>query len=357
MFSPSPLPRTLEAALRDLRASKASVRAEAVRDLVRHAEDARPRVIQALEEALRDGEAAVRAAAATALADIEGQEAIEALLAAASDDDTTACQMIIAALGELGDARATERLRRALTDQRPEVRFQAVIAFPRVSPSPDEAVEALVKAAYDDDDFVCHIALRMAEELAAKDDEDDGEVDARILARAKALLAHGAPLVKVASAILLAPSGDHAAREALVAVARRDLSTRDGEDEATAIELCGELGLEAATSGLEERAFGGMLRRDRFAWHARVALARMGHARACREIVSELRSWNRDRRTLAVAAAGRARIDAARDIITAMSGDPSRADPDVVGDALSMLAAASSPRGHAIRAKSTAEAR
>ena len=65
-----------------------------------------------------------------------------------------------------------------------------------------------------------------------------------------------------------------AAREVLLAVASGDLTTADGADTAAAIELCGELGLRAAIPGLERRAFGGLLRRDRFAWHARVALAR-----------------------------------------------------------------------------------
>jgi len=336
MFAPPSLPRTFEAALRDLRAPKASIRAEAVHDLGRHADASRPRVLAALEEALGDEDAKVRAAAATALADIEGHEAVDALIAAVDDDDVTAAQMAIATLGELGEARAAARVERALSDRRPELRFQAVIAFPRLSPRPEAATEALVKASYDDDELVCHIALRMAEELAATREE---EIDPRILSRSRTLLSHGTPLVRVAAAILLAPSDDRAAKEALVAVAKRDLKTKEGEDEARAIELCGELGLEEARAGLERRAFGGgLLGRDRFAWHARVALARMGHARACREIVSELRSWNRDRRTLAVAAAGRARLFDARTLIAGMAGDPSRADPDTVDDALALLA-------------------
>jgi hypothetical protein len=129
--------------------------------------------------------------------------------------------------------------------------------------------------------------------------------------------------------------------EVLIAVALRELSTPEAEDEASAIELCGELGLEAARPGLERRAFGGaLLLRDRFAWNARVALARMGHTRACEQIVRELDAWDRDRRTLAVAAAGRARIAAARDRITAMRGDAQRADPHAVDEALEALAPA-----------------
>jgi hypothetical protein len=69
-----------------------------------------------------------------------------------------------------------------------------------------------------------------------------------------------------------------------------------------------------------------------------VALARMGHERAQREILRELSARDRDLRTLAVAAAGRARLVAAREPIAAMKGDARRADPDAVDEALAALA-------------------
>ena len=52
MFRPPPLPRTLEAALRDLGAAKPKIRIEALRDLTRHAEASRAQVVSALEGAL-----------------------------------------------------------------------------------------------------------------------------------------------------------------------------------------------------------------------------------------------------------------------------------------------------------------
>lgn len=341
MFRPPPLPRTLEAALRDLSSVKPAVRVEAAHDLVAHAEgDARERTIRALEGALRrDTAPDVRAAAATALADAGATEALPSLLLAIEDDDVHVRQMALAALGELRDARATERLRRALSDARPEVRFQAVIAFPRVCTARDDTHAALERATRDDDPLVRHIAFRMAEEVAT---EAGDAIPEALLARARAELADAASpaKVRVACAIVLARSGDATARDVLVRVAMRDLATDDAEDEAAAIELCGELGLKAARPGLERRAFGAVLGlgRDRFAWHARVALARMGHERASREILNELSSWNRDRRTLAVAAAGRARLLAARDTIAAMRGNDLRADPAAVDEALEALA-------------------
>jgi HEAT repeat protein len=336
MFSAPLLPRTLEAALRDLAATKPGVRADAARDLARHADDARDQVIRGLSQALRDEVGQVRAAAATALADTHAVEALPALLLAVDDDDALVRQMAICALGEIGDPRATERLRRALKDPRAEVRFQAVIAFPRVTASPDAAVEALLEATRDEDPLVCHVALRMAEEVR------EGEVDPRFVQRARALVTQPSGEVRVASALLLAREpGDARAEAVLVGLARGEIKTRDREDEAAAIELCGALGLEAARPGLEKRAFGGILGlgKDPFGWHARVALARMGHARACKEILAELGSADRDLRTLAVAAAGRARLQAARDRIAAMRGDAGRADPDAVAEALATLTA------------------
>ena len=278
-------------------------------------------MIQGLLRALRDDAAEVRAAAASALADLGGAEALPELLLAVEDDDALVRQMAIAALGEIGDPRATERLRRALGDVRAEVRFQAVMAFPRVCTSREDAHEALLAATRDDDPLVCHIALRMAEELG-----EGGGVDERICApRPGARHARRARGPRGERGPPRSRSGDASA-----GASRRSWSTsrwgrsrtREREDLAAAIELAGELGIGAARPGLERRAFGGLLglRRDPFAWHARVALARMGHERACREILGELGASDRDLRTLAVAAAGRARMVAARDRIAAMRG-------------------------------------
>jgi HEAT repeats len=340
MFGAPLLPRTLEAALRDLGAAKPAVRAASARDLAKHGhvEGAREPVIRGLQRALRDEAAEVRAVAATALADLGGAEALAELLVAVEDDDMLVRQMAITALGEIGDPRATERLRRALRDDRAEVRFQAVMAFPRVCASRDDAHEALLAATRDEDPLVCHIALRMAEELG-----EAGGVDGRMCERARALLGHASAEVRVASAVLLGRAGDGADGVAAILqqVALGEIRTRDREDVAAAIELAGELDLKGARPGLERRAFGGLLglRRDPFAWNARVALARMGHERACREILGELGAGDRDIRTLAVAAAGRAQLVAARERIAAMRGREALADPHAVDEALAALTA------------------
>jgi HEAT repeat protein len=320
------------------------VRESAVRDLVKHADESREDVVRALERALRDDDApSVRSAAALGLADVGGSEALPALLVAMEDADVHVRQMAITALGEIGDSRATERLRRALVDQRAEVRFQVVIAFARVCNDDAGIIEALLARLHDTDPLVCHIALRVAEEVAER---NGGEIDPLVLDRAKELLTHASSLVRVAAAITLARTGSRLGTKVLVALIRGAIKTEDAEDEATAIELAGMLGLEEARVGLEKRAFGGIFGRDRHAWHARVALARMGHERAIREIMRDLDAWDRSKRTLAVAAIGRAQIRSAEPSLRAMVGNVSRADPHALQEALAALAEAEQSEHH-----------
>jgi hypothetical protein len=368
MFRPPPLPRTLPAALRDIEHGDPRVRASAAADLGRFAEvdagqsggaDAgqggagqsgaaagracgqeRPLRLARLEAALRDASPAVRSAAALALADLAAVEALPSLLFAIEDADPHVRQMALTALGEIGDSRACERLRRALDDQRPEVRFQAVIAFARVAP--DQAEEALVRAMNDPDATIRHIAIRMAEEHA---EELGVAPSGATLEAMRERLLDADPRVRVAAAVALAHSSDPSARafaaqvrNVVADVVTGRISTGEVEDEAAAIELAGELGLDTVVGALERRAFG--LRRlttETFTWQAKVALARLGHPRARREILRDLAAWSRDKRTLAVAAAGRARLQEAAPVIEAMLGEPARAEPQAVGEALAAL--------------------
>jgi HEAT repeat protein len=138
--------------------------------------------------------------------------------------------------------------------------------------------------------------------------------------------------------VLLARSGNAVGVPLLVDVVRGRLTTREHEDEAAAIELLGELGVTEAVPYLERRAFSILgFGEGRFAWQALVALATMGHARARSRILRDLGSWSRDRRTLAVAAAGRAKVTEARPLVLAMSGDETRAHASAVALALDQL--------------------
>ena len=338
MLAPPPLPRNLEASVRDLDSARPETRVSAVADLLRHAraDDAvRERAIPLLLERLDDEQSKVRAAAAVGLADLDAKDAVPALLRAVDDDDAYVRQMVLNTLGELADTRALPRLRRALTDKRPEMRYQAIIAFGRVADDAAEIGQALVAATNDDDDAVVHIALRVAEERidAGKD------VDPRLVTRAKALLESSSPHLALVAAIFLAKAGDTAGNALVLRVVRGDKidgRAPEKEDERAAVELAGELGLAAATPHLERRAWGVMhFVRDTCAFHAKIALARMGHPRAVSEILRDLDSDRPDVLGAAVVAAGRARLSKARKAIERI---PTVAvDPELVREALSRL--------------------
>lgn len=337
----APLPRNLEAALRDIADPKVRVRVSAARDVVAHAEAAPGRVIAALEKGLSDSNALVRAACAEALGDIKGKEALSALLVAIEDEHQIVRQAAIIALGEIGDSRAQQRLQRALEDERADVRFQAVMAFARVASSSKDALDALVRASKDKDELVAHIAFRMAEELT---EDARGEVAPVMLDRARASLGHASPKVRAVAAVLLATAGDSSGHEILIAVIEGRVLGAEPEDIASAIEIAGEKELKEARPALERRAHGNFLglRRDPFSWHAGVALARMGDERSKKNILSELSARSFQRRTLAVSAAGRARLSEAKSLIAAMKGRPERAEPEAVEAALELLEASQS---------------
>jgi HEAT repeat protein len=329
-----PLPRTLDAALRDVGDPKPLVRVSAVRDLVRHGSEARERVIPALEKALGDANALVRANAAEALGDLEATDSIAALLIAVEDEHQLVRQKAIAALGEAKDTRAQTRLERALGDPRPEVRFQAVIAYPRVTTSREDALRAVLSATRDEDEAVAHIAFRMAEEIAGAG--EGSEAEPALLARARECLKHASPRVRAVAAVVLGGAGDEAADPVLIAIVSGDLKTPETEDVAAAIELCADRKLEAARPALKKRATRGVfgVGKDDLWWHARTALARLGDREAESAILSDLKALSFERRTLAVSAVGRARLKAGRAVLEAMRGRPDRADPGAVDAAL-----------------------
>src|SRR5262245_55996315 len=105
MLGPALLPRTLEAALRDVKHERPAVRLSALRDLVRLTRGpARLRAVAALGEALlRDPSAESRSEAALGLADAGAHEARAELLAALEDAHVRVRQMAVLALGEVAE--------------------------------------------------------------------------------------------------------------------------------------------------------------------------------------------------------------------------------------------------------------
>jgi HEAT repeat protein len=339
MFGIRSLPRTLEAALRDMRHAKNETRISALRDLVRLAEtEARPRALSALCEVMdSDADLHVRAAAALALGDAKATEAREPLLHAARSAPVRVREMALAALGEIAepcDSAVLELLEAARKDDAPELRFQALLAQNHLCRA--SLLERLIDATRDADAEVRQIAYRLAEEHVMS---DGASLPEPLRQRARAALRDDAPSVRLAAAILLARVGDASGADVICAVVKKEDRVASLEDEQAALELAGELQLSEARAALSRRAFGFFgLFRDPLSWHARVALARLGDERAKAAILRGLSAFTRDARTIAVAAAGRARLREARPILRRMT--PAQADPETVREALAALEAA-----------------
>lgn len=344
MLGFTPLPRTIEAALRDAEHARPDVRLASLADLKRHARGGDDSAIAALVARLsKDPEPQVRAGAALALADIDAKEELGVLLAAVSDVDPGVRQMALVGVGELADPEHSEACAvatRGLVDALPAVRYQAVVALARLRG--EASLESLLVGTRDADPEVRHVALRVAEEVFGGKAPE--QVPLPLLQRARGALRDDNHAVQLAAAILLSVLGEAGGRARLVDVINGRRRIQHAEDEAIAVELCGELLLREATPGLERRAFGVLGGRTPTSWHARVALAELGHPRAKSVILRGLSAWSRDARTLAVAAAGRARLQEAREILRGMAGAPERAEPDAVSDALASIDAAAGPK-------------
>ena len=344
MLGFTPLPRTIEAALRDAEHARADVRLASLADLKRHARGGDDSAVAALVARLsRDPEPQVRAGAALALADIDAKDELPVLLAASGDVDPGVRQMALVGVGELADpehAEACAAATRGLVDALPAVRYQAVVALARLRG--DASLEALLVGTRDADPEVRHVALRVAEEVFGGRSPE--QIPLALLQRARGALRDDNYGVQLAAAILLAVLGDASGRTRLIEVVNDRRRIPHADDESIAVELCGELKLSEAIPGLERRAFGVLGGRTPASWHARVALAELGHPRAKSVILRGLSAWSRDARTLAVAAAGRARLQEARELLQRMAESPERAEPDAVSDALAAIDAAASSK-------------
>lgn len=334
MFGLSPLPRTLNAALRDFEDPKLRVRLAALRDLVRHARDGSTEAERALERALADPLADIRAAAAVALADAERAHGVEALTRLATDDpEPQVRQMALLALGELGskeDPAVLAALKRASRAELPAERFQATLALHQLDAP--EAEAAILAGMEDEDPEVRRLAFRVARAHF----EDARALPDTVRTRARAALGASEPEVRRAAAFALADFGDTSGKGVLLELLSGRGPRASVEDHQAAIELAAELGLEEARPLLARRAFARFLR-DPLAYDARIALARLGDERAKAEILNALSAWTRDGRTLAVAAVGRARLGEARARLVELLDRPERADPTAVREALALL--------------------
>ena len=337
----APLPRNVEAALRDATHHKQEVRLSALADLSRLATgpDSERTVAKLLDVLERDQSTEVRARAALALADARAAGASTRLVKALGDPEERVRQMAMLALGEVGCGRREEiaAVRAALDDASAALRFQALVAFHHLTDrvSERELAAALERKLHDSDAEVRFVALRIAEERFVGRSSETPKWLEKGLERC---LKDEASHVRLLAAIVLHRAGAETDREVIAGAVNERSGVKELEDEQAAVEIAGELCIRDARPGLERRAFGWWgFSRDPFAWQARVALAKMGHRRAVTGILADLRAWTWETRTLAAAAAGAARLVPARARLLAMLGDESSANQDTVRDALAQI--------------------
>ncbi|MGC4086455.1 MAG: HEAT repeat domain-containing protein [Polyangiaceae bacterium] len=336
MFELGLLPRSLDAALRDLGNPKPDVRLSALRDLTRYARSGEQGAASALLEALKDADEGVRAAAALGLADADVSFAVTRLLDLAENDVSTRVrQMALLALGELSahdHVSVADALWKALSAEHAAERFQALLALHQLAP--ERAERGVIEGTVDPDPEVRRLSFRIAEA-----NWSGRELPELVFARAKAALVDPSANVRGAAALLLAQFGDASGEAALLDLLSGKATGAGPDDEQAAIEAAAALELRSAIPLLERRAYS-FFGRDPQGYHARIALARLGDERARAAILRGLEAWTFGARTLSVAAVGKAGLVEARRRLEAWLTQPDRADPAAVREALALLDAA-----------------
>lgn len=139
MFAPTPLRRTLAAALRDLKSAKPAVRASAAHDLLTVGDESPREAADALVPCLRDVDPDVRSNALAALGALDARHLLDDIVGCLDDQEPTVRQRAVMALSDVGGARAESLVREALTHPQPDVRFQALVGVCNLDPAEGHA--------------------------------------------------------------------------------------------------------------------------------------------------------------------------------------------------------------------------
>lgn len=329
MFLP-PLAPTLDAAVRDARAKNPRFRLAAAERLSDAPPDRADEAAEALRVLLDDELGPIRAAAARALGELGAASAREALTAALDDPHVEVREAALAAAARL-DPEPTW-LEARLTDPRPELRFEAVVALAEHLPA--RAVEALPACLEDDDAAVRAAAARSLGVLGAE--TDPGARDDETTRDALAARLDDAHAVRAEAALALARLGDRRARPVLARLVGDRASGRP-----YAIEAAEALGsLEPTPETVEaladvaERFFTPLLVRAAVG----AALARLGDPRGEVALERVLRARRADGRDYAVRAAGELRLAGLLPALARLARRLRGADPRVLAGALERFA-------------------
>lgn len=322
MFKLPMLPRSIEATCRDLSHANPKVRLSAVRDAARHSgSEGRGRILALLLAVLEEStDSRLRVATLVALADGEMQEAIPHIIRLLKDGDIEVRRYALLALGELApvdDSDVVSKIAPFLGATDPRVRYQALAATFAISRQ--RAVGALGAAKDDEDAHIRELAARLLGELLDLGENESARVTLQALARDE----H--PLVRTVAELMCLERGIEASTEGAAALVARTLRPGEPRDEQLAIELSGRLRIAAAEPALVRRAFGILgVSADPFRFHARVALAALGNARATRAVERGLRRGNRLERFALLSAIAEVR---ARELAPLI--EPSKLDPEL----------------------------
>lgn len=285
------LPRSLEATCRDLADPNPKVRLSAVRDAPRHSDsEGRGRILPLLIRILDEStDTGLRVAVLVALADAGMHEAIQKIVPLLADGDVEVRRYALLALGELaseGDSHVLSKIAPFLGATDPRVRYQALSATFALGGS--DASPALCSAKDDVDARIRELVARLLGELL-----DLGE-DEAARTTLQSLTEDEHPLVRAVAELVCLERGIDSPTDGVVALVARALRPGEPRDEQLAILLSGRYRIRAAEPGLVRRAFGFFgLSADPFRFHARVALAALGHAGATRSVERGLRRGNR----------------------------------------------------------------
>jgi len=331
LFEIAPLPRTLEATLRDAESARVEVRKSVLRDLVRHSDgEAKHAVLAALCRLLRtDSNGEVRALSAIACADTAQPEVVADLLDALEDAEPKVTQFVLLALGEFRDIGplALERIIPYRKSALPALRYQSLsTCYNLHEPG---ILDRLIEATSDSDVEVRWLGWHLLADCCSPSPsmrdpgrsrvkpitEDAEPFHSELLARLKdpaqvAALFHSATSdvarVKAEAAILLLEADAERAFRLVQPLLDHPKGIDPYQFERLILKF-GEVGCRLSVPWMSKHARRGWFE-GRIGWYCLVALAHLGERDARQEVVRELESPNARRRSRALAAVRRLRL-------------------------------------------------
>lgn len=319
----TPLRPRYEAALRDVEAGDARMRAAAAERLgdprgSEGIEDARTRAVAGLVKLGDDTDATVRTMAIASLGKLGDARGLELVLARFADAEGSVREAAVMAAGEIGGLAAREALARAVRHERADVRFQAVAAYAAVAGQ--DARAAVSVALGDEDPLVRQSAIESLTTLGPSEDA---------CTRIARLLSDTEDAVADEAAIALGQLGDRRGVRRLVKIIA-------GPRGFEAMSALGDLRATEAADALEVLA-SALLKPVLVKAAAATALLRIGDPRGDALFRAAFDAFRSDARTFCVDVVGELRLDAYAETVAHLIERPRGAEPRSVVRTLARL--------------------